>query len=85
MNPIAFLLHGLTLLFVGLKLTDHIDWSWWLVTLPSWGPIAVTLFLALLCWLGMAIAWLLMSKEERIRQKAADAISDFADALEKRK
>jgi hypothetical protein len=27
----------LGVLFVGLKLTDHIDWSWWLVTLPFWG------------------------------------------------
>ena len=28
---------GLTLLgllFIGLRLTDHITWSWWLVTLP---------------------------------------------------
>ena len=27
-------LHGLTLLFIGLKLTNHIDWSWWLVLCP---------------------------------------------------
>lgn len=26
----------LGLLFVGLKLTGHIEWSWWLVTLPFW-------------------------------------------------
>jgi hypothetical protein len=25
----------LTLLFIGLKLTDYIDWSWWLVLLPT--------------------------------------------------
>jgi len=25
----------LTLLFIGLKLTDFIDWSWWLVLLPT--------------------------------------------------
>lgn len=31
----------LTLLFVGLKLTDHIDWSWWLVLAPTWGPYAL--------------------------------------------
>ena len=24
----------LTILFIGLKLTDHIDWSWWLVMSP---------------------------------------------------
>jgi len=25
--------------FVVLKLTGHITWSWWLVTLPSWGGV----------------------------------------------
>ncbi|WP_419900666.1 hypothetical protein [Roseomonas sp. USHLN139] len=33
----------LGLLFVGLKLTGHIDWSWWLVTLPFWGGLVVAL------------------------------------------
>ena len=28
------LLLGLGLLFIGLKLTDNIDWSWWLVLMP---------------------------------------------------
>lgn len=26
------------LLFAGLKLTDQIDWSWWLVAAPLWAP-----------------------------------------------
>ena len=26
----------LTVLFVGLKLTGHIDWSWWWVLAPTW-------------------------------------------------
>jgi hypothetical protein len=26
---------ALTLVFVVLKLTDYIDWSWWLVLLPT--------------------------------------------------
>lgn len=25
---------GLTLLFIGLRLTNHLDWSWWLIMLP---------------------------------------------------
>jgi hypothetical protein len=36
----------LGVLFVGLKLTGYIDWSWWWVTLPFWGPLAI--FLAVL-------------------------------------
>lgn len=33
----------LTVLFIGLKLTDHIDWSWWWVLSPLWLPIAIVL------------------------------------------
>jgi len=33
----------LTVLFIGLKLTDHIDWSWWWVLSPLWLPLAVVL------------------------------------------
>lgn len=28
----------LTLLFIGLKLTRYIDWSWWWVLSPVWIP-----------------------------------------------
>lgn len=27
--------------FVVLKLTGYIDWSWWLVTAPFWGGLAL--------------------------------------------
>lgn len=35
------LLGMLTLLFIGLKLTHQIGWSWWLVLAPLWGPFAL--------------------------------------------
>jgi hypothetical protein len=39
---------GLTLLgilFIGLKLASYINWSWWWVTAPFWGPfVAVIVF-----------------------------------------
>jgi len=28
-------------IFLALKLTDRIDWSWWWVTAPLWGPLLV--------------------------------------------
>jgi hypothetical protein len=31
----------LAILFIGLKLTGFITWSWWLVTLPLWGGVAL--------------------------------------------
>lgn len=34
--------------FVVLKLMGYIDWSWWWVTLPFWGGIALVIFLVLI-------------------------------------
>ncbi len=42
-----------------LKLTHFIDWSWWWVTVPLWGPLA--LVVAVLLLLGLAklvIVWI---------------------------
>ena len=35
----------LTIVFMVLKLTGYIDWSWWWVTCPVWGMIAVCVIL----------------------------------------
>jgi hypothetical protein len=43
----------LTVVFVVLKLTDVIDWSWWLVLAPTWGGICLALLLAFIA----RIAW----------------------------
>lgn len=39
----SIFLSMLTVLFIGLKLTGHIDWSWWWVLAPIWMPIALVL------------------------------------------
>lgn len=31
----------LTILFIGLKLTGFIDWSWWWVLAPTWIPFLI--------------------------------------------
>jgi len=33
----------LTIVFITLKLTHYIDWSWWWVTCPIWGGLAIVL------------------------------------------
>lgn len=43
------------LVFLVLKLTGHIDWSWWWVTAPLWGIFAVALALMVLGALFMAL------------------------------
>jgi Transmembrane Fragile-X-F protein len=46
----------LFLVFMTLKLTHHIDWSWWWVTAPLWVPMAV--FLVALAVIAV-VAWVL--------------------------
>lgn len=64
----------LGILFVGLKLTHYIDWSWWWVTLPFWGglafALAVILLILLIGGVGSVIAALM--PRPRIRRFRAD-------------
>lgn len=39
----SFFFEGLTILFIALKLTGVIGWSWWWVLAPIWIPAAVVL------------------------------------------
>ena len=41
----------LFLIFLMLKLTDKIDWSWWWVTSPLWAPLAVVLIIFIIAGL----------------------------------
>lgn len=46
------LLGLLGIVFVVLKLTGFIDWSWWYVTMPFWGGLAVVLSGMVLYFVG---------------------------------
>lgn len=35
----------LTILFIGLKLTNYIDWSWWVVLSPMFVPLIIILII----------------------------------------
>lgn len=52
-GPSAAMLLGV--LFVGLKLTGHIDWSWLWVTAPFWVPFLVSLVLFVVVFLFLVI------------------------------
>lgn len=43
----------LTILFIGLKLTGYITWSWWWVLSPIWISFGVFLFFVVLFLLGV--------------------------------
>ncbi len=76
----------LTLLFIGLKLSDHIDWSWWWVLSPLYIPISVSLFL-----LGLGIASMFIIKPKEIPKSEIKKspfrmrLQDAIDKLEKEK
>jgi uncharacterized membrane protein YjfL (UPF0719 family) len=42
---------ALFLIFLVLKLTKVIEWSWWWVTLPLWGGIAFAVILLLIYYI----------------------------------
>lgn len=52
----------LGVVFVTLKLCGVIDWSWWWVTAPFWGGLAVLLVFIAACGLVLLIAHLAGSK-----------------------
>jgi len=43
-----FLIFYVFIVFIVLKLTGAITWSWWLVTLPIWGVLVYSVGVALL-------------------------------------
>jgi hypothetical protein len=45
----------LTILFVGLKLTGYIAWSWWWVLAPIWVPFAIGMGALLIVVAGMLV------------------------------
>jgi uncharacterized protein (DUF983 family) len=49
-NGISFM-GFLTLLFVGLKLTNYIAWSWWWVLSPLW--ISVLVWIVIVVGIGL--------------------------------
>ena len=46
----------IVVLFTGLKLTNHINWSWWWVFAPIWGTIAVV-FVGVFAFLVVKGIW----------------------------
>ena len=45
----------LTVLFIGLKLTNYIAWSWWWVLSPLWIPFVTVLSIGLIMFIAAGI------------------------------
>ena len=63
----------LGILFIALKLTHVINWSWWLVLLPIYGPLVIVLAILaaiLVIWIGAAGATGILAYRQRKRVQA---------------
>ncbi|MCJ2074440.1 hypothetical protein MKK68_02025 [Methylobacterium sp. E-016] len=58
----------LGILFIGLKLTGYIDWSWWWVLAPLWGPVAIVILVQTIGGLGYLLSKLGDRELRRIRR-----------------
>jgi len=50
----------LGLIFITLKLLGKIEWSWWWVTLPLWGPPVLLVVVALAALVVGAVVWVIV-------------------------
>jgi hypothetical protein len=56
----------LFLVFLVLKLTNHIAWSWWWVTAPLWGTFALA---AVIVSIGFTVALVLPRSRKKDRTR----------------
>lgn len=54
----------LALLFIGLKLAGVIDWSWWYILMPLWGPAACFAGIFIVCF-GIGIGISMLPRQRR--------------------
>lgn len=65
---------ALFILFVALRLTDHIDWAWYWVAAPLWMPLALVLSAVAIGWpLMVLIDWAVLDRLARRRRDRANA------------
>ena len=70
-TTVSFPLFGLLgILFVGLKLTGHIAWSWWWVLLPFYFWLPLFGIVGIVMLIGYGIAAALDALDRRKRRKA---------------
>ena len=79
-NNSSWFFSALTLLFIGLKLTKYITWSWLWVLAPVWMPLSAVIAGFVLYLL---IDWAYKSKRERIAyRKFEKKVKDLSDSLD---
>ena len=55
----------LGVVFVTLKLCNVIDWSWWWVTAPFWGPLGIAAIILAACGVLLLVAFVADTMSKR--------------------
>lgn len=71
----------LFLVFFVLKVTAVLTWSWWWVTAPLWGPLAVSALAAGLALLMEGILYLTETPDQRKFRKARESLVAYERSL----
>lgn len=71
----------LFLVFFVLKVTGFLAWSWWWVTAPLWGPLAVSALAACFALLMEGILYLTETPDQRKFRKARESIEAYQRSL----
>ena len=59
----------LTVVFITLKLTHYIDWSWWWMLSPIWIPLGVVLIVITIIGIVWLVITLFEGRQRRIRRR----------------
>lgn len=65
---------GIFIVLLILKLTATVDWSWWIITLPLWLPLATFAFAAMV-WLLAALG--IINRRKKIHKILRDRLNRF--------
>lgn len=74
----------LAIVFITLKLTNQIDWSWLWVLAPLWLPIALVVTIGVLFTGGVLIGRAFETPQKRHARRVKKAFGDYSDALTRR-
>lgn len=76
-NTSSWFLPALTILFIALKLTNYITWSWWWVLAPVWMPVSAVITGFILYFIVDWTYQQVKSKHEKEQHKIVDSLNEM--------
>lgn len=73
----------LSLIFIVLKLTGYINWSWWYVLAPVWVPFAIVFGLLALVLVALAIVTCFSKRQSEDDIKEGNPVSSYTIIISK--